>query len=83
MNLLDSLKKLFSSPGRDRNYWVYARCDRCGEVIASRVDLFNDLSMDFDVGRYRVHKVLVGEGRYRCFQRIEVTLVFDKHKRLV
>ncbi|HEY79867.1 MAG TPA: hypothetical protein EYP25_07665 [Anaerolineae bacterium] len=83
MSFLDLIKKAFSSPNSDRNYWVHVRCDRCGEVITARVDLYNDLSMDFDVKQYRVHKVLVGTGRYHCFQRIEVTLVFDKNKRLV
>ncbi len=83
MSFFDRLKKVFASPGGDRNYWVHVRCDRCGEVIASRVDLYNDLSMDFDANQYRVHKVLVGDGRYRCFQRIDITLVFDKNKRLV
>ena len=83
MSFFDRLKRAFTSPGQKRNYWIYARCDRCGEVITSRVDLYNDLSMDFDAKQYRVHKVLVGDGRYRCFQRIEVTLTFDKNKRLV
>jgi len=83
MSIFDRLRKAFSSPGGDRNYWVHVRCDRCGEVITARVDLLNDLSMDFDAKQYRVHKVLVGDGRYHCFQRIDVTLVFDRNKRLV
>ena len=84
MNFFDRLKKVFIQPGGDsRNYWVYARCKRCGEVISARVDMMNDLSKDFETGQYSVHKVLVGDGSYRCFQRIEVTLHFDKHKRLI
>jgi len=30
-----------------------------------------------------VRKVLVGDGAHRCFQRIDVTLHFDKNKRLI
>ncbi len=84
MSFFDRLKQLLTSSAKDRrNYWMYVRCKRCGEVITARVDLFNDLSLDFDSKQYHVHKVLVGDGRYRCFQRIDVTLIFDKNKRLI
>ncbi len=83
MSFLDRLKKTLSSPGLDRNFWIHVRCSRCGEVITARIDLMNDLTQDFQTGEYRVHKVLVGDGRYQCFQRIHVDLVFDKNKRLI
>ncbi len=84
MSIIDSLKNMLTASAADRrSYWVYARCQRCGEVISSRVDLFNDLSRDFDAGHYTVNKVLVGSGGNRCFQRIDITLVFDAKKRLV
>ncbi len=85
MSFLDRLKNMLTAPGGvdQRSYWVHARCKRCGEVITARVDLMNDLSKDFETGQYAVHKVLVGAGRNRCFQRIEVTLRFDKNKKLV
>jgi len=84
MSFFNRLKTLMSPLSQDRNgYWVYARCKRCGEVISSRVNLMNDPSQDYKTGRYTVHKVLVGDGRNRCFQRIEITLVFDKNKKLV
>ena len=85
MSFIERLKNMFIAPnGIDkRSYWVHTRCKRCGEVVSGRVDMLNDLSKDFETGQYTVHKVLVGDGRNRCFQRIEVTLYFDKNKRLI
>ncbi len=84
MSFFDRLKKAFSAPGGDsRNYWINVRCNRCGEVITTRVDMMNDLSKDFETGQYWTRKVLVGSGEARCFQQIEVTLTFDKNKRLI
>lgn len=82
MGFLDSLKSLFSGGGGGENsaYWLYVRCRRCGEVIKSRVDLRNDLSMA-DGGGYVVSKTLVGN--QLCFQRVEVTLSFDEQRQLV
>ena len=83
MGFLDSLKSLFSGGGGgDENsaYWLYVRCRRCGEVIKSRVDLRNDLSLR-DEGGYVVSKTLVGSRH--CFQRVEVTLSFDEQRQLV
>ena len=85
MSLLDRIKQALapSAGGGSRDYWIHARCKRCGEVISARVDMMNDLSKDFDTGQYTVHKVLVGDGKHRCFQRIEITLTFDKRKNLI
>ena len=84
MSLFDRWKKLFTASGIERrSYWVHARCQRCGEVISARVDLLNDLSRDFDTQQFIARKTLMGDGRHRCFQRLEITLIFDKKKRLV
>ena len=85
MSFFERLKNMFVAPGGidRRSYWVNVRCKRCGEVITSRVDLLNDLSKDFDAKQFTAHKVLVGDGRNRCFQRIEVSLTFDKNKKVV
>jgi hypothetical protein len=82
VGFLDSLKSLFSGGGSQQEaaYWLYVRCRRCGEVIRSRIDLRNDLSLS-DGGGYSVSKTLVGSKL--CFQRIEVTLTFDDERRLV
>jgi hypothetical protein len=76
------LKKLFSSGSASSSSDFYAfnvRCDRCGETIAGRVNLSNDLSID-DEGGYCARKVLVGSNL--CFQQIEVTLRFDAARKL-
>lgn len=86
MGFLDSLKSLFSGGGGSSDggengaYWLYVRCRRCGEMIKSRVDLRNDLSLR-DEGGYVVSKTLVGS--HLCFQRVEVTLTFDEQRQLV
>ncbi len=84
MSFFERLKSMFTASDLDRrSYWVHVQCDRCGEVISSRVDLFNDLSQDFETKQFVSHKTLVGSGKYHCFQRIDITLTFDKNKRLI
>jgi hypothetical protein len=76
------LKKLFGSGPTSSSsdvYTFHVRCDRCGEIIAGRVNLANDLSMD-DEGGYLVRKVLMGSGR--CFQQIEVILHYDSARNM-
>ena len=85
MSFFKKLSNLFSSPGGGdtRAYWVYARCNRCGEIIRARVDLSNDLSLDYEGEgtTYFTRKILIGE--QRCFERIEVRLTFDKDRKLI
>lgn len=82
MGFLDSLKSLFSGvEGQDRDgYWIYVRCRRCGEVIKTCLDLRSSLSIR-DEGGFIVRKTLIGS--QHCFQRIEVTLIFDDNRQLV
>lgn len=81
MNLFDFLKSLFSGgPSVDEAYRFGVRCRRCGEEIEGRVHLRNDLSLQDD-GTYRVNKTLMGEAL--CFERIEVSLIFDQHRQLI
>lgn len=63
---------------------VTVKCNRCGEVIRARINLYNDLSLEYDEGgkaTYFCRKVLIGEGR--CFQRIEVELTYDVNRKLL
>ena len=82
MGFLDSFKSLFGGgEGQDKTgYYVYVRCDRCGEAIRTRIDMRNDLSRLED-GGFVVNKTLVGS--QRCFERVEVTLTFDKDRKLI
>jgi hypothetical protein len=91
---MDFFKKLSSfltptSRGEADAYWINARCNRCGEVVRSRVNLNNDLSPEYDgeVLSYVCRKVLIGgankSGEQRCFQQIEVWLKFDAGRKLV
>ncbi|CAG0966585.1 hypothetical protein ANAEL_00942 [Anaerolineales bacterium] len=83
MNLL---KKLFggSSAQSGQRYYIFSvKCNRCGEVIKGRVDLSNDLSVEYEKGGdiFYARKILIGENR--CFQRIEVELKFNTDRKLL
>lgn len=69
-----------SSFGNDRrSYWLYARCNRCGEPLKARIDTMNEPSEEDD-GRWVVRKGLTGNGENYCFQTVEVTAYFDPKK---
>ena len=78
-------KKLFSTQstqGKPGFYAFAVTCNRCGEVIEGRVNLANELSVDFEEGDgYHARKVLMGSGH--CFQQIEVELRFDSNRKLL
>jgi hypothetical protein len=79
-------KNLFgggSAKPEKRYYTFHVKCNRCGEIIEGRVDLDNDLSIEYEGGGtvYFVRKGLVGENR--CFQQIEVELKFDSSRQLL
>jgi hypothetical protein len=82
---MNFLKKIFPVPtGPASNFYSFAvKCGRCGEVIESRVNLNNDLSVEYEGGRdvYFVRKFLMGNGL--CFQQIEVELKFDASRKLL
>jgi len=65
--------------------WLFVKCNRCGEVLRTRIDLRNDLSQaDVEVGEeqtYICRKILVGS--QHCFQRIEIEWRFDQQHRLL
>lgn len=68
----------------EAGYWIAVQCDRCGEIIRSRVNIYNDLSLEYsEAGKptYFCRKTLMGEGH--CFQRIEVELTFDANRKLI
>jgi len=66
-------------------YPVKVKCDRCGEILTARLNLANDLSVEYDSSgspqSYACRKIIQGGGR--CFQTIEVILRFDSRRRLI
>lgn len=86
MSILKNLKNiLFSSVSDPRGYTIEVRCDRCGEIITTRLDLYNDLTRDYDADEnssvFFSRKVLIGN--QTCFNQILVDLHFNKRRKLV
>lgn len=79
-------KKLFSGePAKpEKRYYTFeTKCNRCGEIIEGRVDLDNELSLDYEGDKtfYIVRKGLIGNNR--CFQQIEVEMKFNSERELI
>jgi DNA-directed RNA polymerase subunit RPC12/RpoP len=85
MGFLKKLSQLFAGSEESNVHREYVRCSRCGEKIAVRVNLSNELTpqLDESEGAYYVRKGVLGSGETRCFQMIEVDLYFDQEKRLI
>jgi len=87
VNFLKRLFGLGASPAQKRDansYLLTVRCNRCGEVIQTRINLDDDLSIDYaedgSTTGYFCRKVLMGT--QSCFRPIEVRLTFDVQRRL-
>lgn len=89
MGFLKKLASIFSGgpAGESPSLYVYLRCQACGEPIAVRIDLRNDLSPEWQgqggsdqPDYYTVRKVVVG--RDCCYRPVEVNLRFDRQRRL-
>jgi hypothetical protein len=87
---MDFLKKfaerIISAGKEDPNaYWIHVQCDHCNEKLRTRVDLRNDLSVQYGErdqdNSYLCRKTLIGSER--CFKPIEVELVFDAQRTLI
>ena len=84
MNFLQKLFGGSSSPKPDKRYYAFTvKCKRCGELIEGRVDLDNDLSIEYEEGGeiFYARKMLMGENR--CFQRMEAELKFNSNRELI
>jgi len=80
------LKNLFggATAKPEKRYYVFqVKCNRCGEILEGRVDLDNDLSVEFegDSNVYFARKFIVGSGR--CFQQVEVEMKFTRARTLI
>ena len=83
---MNFLKKIFPAPsGPASTFYSFAvKCSRCGEIIEGRINVNNELSVEYDSdgsGVYYGRKVLMGSGR--CFQQIEVELKFSEPRKLL
>lgn len=85
MKLVKKIRSLFFSQDDIRSKWISVRCNKCGEIIDVRIDLYNQLSTDYDenggLTGYFCRKVIVGNTG--CFQRIEMSLWFDPKRNIV
>jgi len=87
MTIFKKLGKLLASPSpkTDRAMYLYVQCSKCGEKLRARVDIWNELTPEFD-GKsddplfYHCRKVLIGEKT--CYQPIELRLKFDRNHKL-
>ena len=83
---MNFLKRFFSgsSAKPEKRYYTFSvKCLRCGEIIEGRIDLDNELSVEYEAGRdvYIGRKVLIGDNK--CFQRMEVDLKFTYNRELI
>jgi len=69
----------------ERAYWIYVKCNQCGEVLKARVDLYNELSLRFsDQGKkdtYFCRKTIIGS--HGCYKPINVELTYDLNRKLI
>ncbi len=82
---MNFLKKLFAPrEPYTKSYFVFdGKCKRCGETITGRIDLDNDLSVEYEAGGdvFYARKVLMGENK--CFQRVEVKIKFNAERQVI
>lgn len=82
---MDFLRRLFggrNSTPPDHALHLYVRCQRCGAPVHVRVDLFNDLAVEYDEGEnvigYKLRKEIMDA---RCFRLMYADLSFDRNRR--
>jgi hypothetical protein len=73
------LKNLFGGGGGgdsgDRDaLWLYVKCNKCGAPVAIRVDLRNDISVDYETGGKYLRKEIMDS---TCFQLMYADVQFD------
>jgi hypothetical protein len=83
MNLLQKLLGGSSGKPVSRSFTFKVKCLRCAEIIEGRIDLYHDLSVEYEQGgdMYHARKILTGGST--CFQRIEATFKFNASRTLV
>ena len=85
MNYLKKIVgRLFATPQKEY-YTFNVRCKRYGENLPGRVDVDNDLSVEYasNGDAYFCRKVLMGDGKNMCYQQVEVELRFNSQRKLL
>ncbi|MEF3274132.1 MAG: hypothetical protein K6356_06985 [Chloroflexus sp.] len=78
------LRRLFGRTEEAPFLLLHVRCGRCGAVVQTRINLYNDLSVEYDdreemIG-YWIRKELMDD---RCFRLMTAELRFDRQRRLL
>jgi hypothetical protein len=85
MSIFKKISQILSPRADSNVYWIYVKCNRCGENLNTRINLSNDLSINYGDkdgdDTYFCRKVIMGSGK--CFQRIEVEITFDKNRNVL
>jgi hypothetical protein len=88
MSIISKIISLLSGAGKADSaaLWIAVKCNRCSQVTRARIDVRNDLSIEYDdaggLPTYFCRKILLGESGL-CFQRMEVELTFDANRNLI
>ena len=65
-----------------REQYLYVQCQRCQTMLAVRIDLYNDVSAEYDDASGQEHYILRKDiVDARCFQRMHAEIHYDQHRR--
>lgn len=78
--MLDKLKDLFSGEPKDEGLYVYARCNRCGAVLHTRLDVKREAAPNFEEGGYILRKEMMDS---KCFELMHAEFRFDDNRNLI
>jgi hypothetical protein len=84
MGFFSKIAHFFLPPPQVARYQNFqVKCNRCGEILSGRLDIFNDPSLDVEEGKtiYFCRKVLIGSGH--CHQQVETTFKFDERHHVI
>jgi hypothetical protein len=86
MRFINWLSKwMIKGASPDYHHMIFVRCSKCGETIEARIDLRNDLSIQYgddgEADYFYTRKSLVGSSL--CFERVEIELTFDDDRKLI
>jgi hypothetical protein len=84
MSFFTKLARIFvPAVPADRYLHFQVKCNRCGEVLSGRLDVFNDPSLEDENGKmiYFCRKVLTGSGH--CHLPVETIFKFNESRHII